>query len=138
MGEPFTPESRLQSCHGWRIEPPRFGRDSLLGSGDQADRVCCVRGKQTRFPMRCVDQRARASSAKIVISRYRRSISTAATEIPHERVAETDHPCRTESFEIAHRPQPGLQTPVVGFDGIIAVLFAGGARRRAPMRLRRG
>lgn len=46
----------------------------------------------------------------------------AATEVLHERMPDTDHPCRAELFQAAHRSQPGLQTPVIGFDGIIPVL----------------
>jgi hypothetical protein len=41
-----------------------------------------------------------------------------ATKILHERVPGTDHPCRAQPFQTAHRPQPNLQTPMIGFDGI--------------------
>src|SRR5918998_6676625 len=47
----------------------------------------------------------------------------AATEVLHESVSGTDHPCRTKSFETAHRPQPSLQPPMIGFDGIVPVLL---------------
>jgi hypothetical protein len=47
----------------------------------------------------------------------------AATEVLHKRVPGTDHPCRAEPFHVAHRPQPGLQAPVIGFDGVIRVLL---------------
>ncbi len=38
--------------------------------------VCCVGGKQTRFPLCCLDQMAQVSSVKIAASRCRGSIST--------------------------------------------------------------
>jgi hypothetical protein len=37
--------------------------------------LCCIGGKQTSFPLCCLDQMARASSVKIAVSRYRRSVS---------------------------------------------------------------
>jgi hypothetical protein len=57
----------------------------------------------------CLDQMARASSAKIVVGRCRWSISVpsfvvAATEILNERMLSTDHPCRAELFQAADRP----------------------------------
>ena len=42
----------------------------------------------------------------------------------------TDHPRRAESCETTHRPQPGLQTPVIGFDGVDSVLLDNMQRRR--------
>jgi hypothetical protein len=53
----------------------------------------------------------------------------AAAEFLDERVSGTDHSCRVESFQAAHRPQPRLQTPMISFDGVVRVLLA--ARRSA-------
>lgn len=35
----------------------------------------------------------------------------------------TEHSCRGESFEAAHRPYPGLQSSVIGLDRIVRVLL---------------
>jgi hypothetical protein len=48
----------------------------------------------------------------------------AATEILDERVPGADYPCQAQPFQTAHRPQPGLQAPMIGFDGIIRVLLS--------------
>ena len=53
----------------------------------------------------------------------------AAAEILDERVASSDHSCRTESFEAAHRPEPSLQAAMVGFYGVVGVLLGDMARR---------
>ena len=47
----------------------------------------------------------------------------AAAEILDERVASSDHSCRTESFEAAHRPEPSLQAAMVGFYKAVGVLL---------------
>jgi hypothetical protein len=36
-------------------------------------------------------------------------VRSGAAEVLHERVSSTDHSCRAESFQAAHRPQPRLQ-----------------------------
>ncbi len=42
----------------------------------------------------------------------------AATEILNECVPGADHPCRAESFQTTHRPQPSRQTPRISLDGL--------------------
>jgi hypothetical protein len=120
----------------------------LLGAGGDADaallgasrsacrearRVCCVGGKQTRFSAvlprsdgvgefgedRCESIPSIDIPAEFVV---------ATTEVLHERVPSADHPCRAQPFQSAHRPQPGLQTPMIGFDGVIRILFGDVAR----------
>jgi hypothetical protein len=45
----------------------------------------------------------------------------AAAEVLHKGVASADHPCAAESFQAAHRPQPGLQLAMIGFDPVVGV-----------------
>lgn len=47
----------------------------------------------------------------------------AASEVLDEGVPSTDHPGRMKLFGPTHRPQPGLEPPVIGVDGIIGVLL---------------
>ena len=54
----------------------------------------------------------------------------AAAKVLHERMAGRDPGCRAESFESAHRPQPGLEPPMISFYPVVAVL-------RGDMRCRR-
>ena len=56
----------------------------------------------------------------------------AAADVLDEGVPGADHPCAAESFQAAHWPQSGLQSAVVGFDGVIRVLvqdMAGGGQQ---------
>jgi hypothetical protein len=46
-----------------------------------------------------------------------------AAEILQERVPGADHPRQAESFQAAHRPQPGFQASMIGFDGIVHELL---------------
>jgi transposase-like protein len=48
----------------------------------------------------------------------------AATDILDERVPRADHPRRAQPFEPAHRPDPGLQSAVIGFDRVVRVLLS--------------
>jgi hypothetical protein len=56
---------------------PVTGTDcaAIAVRGSLSGWVCCVGGKQTRFPLCCLHQMTRASSVKIAVSRCRRSIS---------------------------------------------------------------
>jgi hypothetical protein len=60
----------------------------------------------------------------------------AATEVLNECVPGTDHSCQAKSLQATHRPLPGLQTPVIGFDGVIGVpldgVASGGQSTRGP------
>jgi len=56
----------------------------------------------------------------------------AAAEILHERVPDTDHSHRLELLQAPHRPQPGLQAPVSGFDGVISRNAPQHDTQRAP------
>ena len=47
----------------------------------------------------------------------------AAAEVLHEGVAGGDPRGRAEPFQPAHRPQPGLQPAVIGFDPVVRVLL---------------
>ena len=53
----------------------------------------------------------------------------APAEILNKCVSGADDAGRTELFQSPHWPQPGLQAPVIGFDGIIGVLLHDMARR---------
>jgi hypothetical protein len=46
-----------------------------------------------------------------------------AAEVLDERMPCGDHSCTAELFESAHRPQPGLQSAVIGFDPVIGALL---------------
>jgi hypothetical protein len=78
-------------------------------------RVCCVGGKQTSFPLCCLDQMAREFGEDHCELRPLVDIQSefvvAATEVLHKRVPGTDHPCRAEPFHAAHRPQPAFRRP---------------------------
>jgi hypothetical protein len=54
----------------------------------------------------------------------------AASEVLDEGVPSTDHLGRTKLFQSTHRPQPGLEPTVIGFDGIIGVLLGEVTRSR--------
>jgi hypothetical protein len=43
----------------------------------------------------------------------------AAADVLDERVPGADHLSAAELFEAAHRSQPGLQSAVIGFDGVV-------------------
>ena len=43
-----------------------------------------------------------------------------ATQVLNEGVSDTDHVGRTKLFQTAHRPQPGFEPPVIGFEGLLA------------------
>ena len=55
--------------HGWPYDIHAYDEVTpmLVEEGCRV-RVCCVGGKQPRFPMCCFDQMARASSVKIAVS----------------------------------------------------------------------
>lgn len=77
---------------------------------------------------------ARASSVKAAfrrdtVGRCPAEFVLAATEMPNERVPGTDHLCRVESFQAAHRPQAVLQKPLIIFDEGICVLHGDVARQ---------
>jgi hypothetical protein len=46
-----------------------------------------------------------------------------AADILDERVPGSDHSCAAKLFEATHRPQSGLESAVIGFDGIIRVFL---------------
>jgi hypothetical protein len=56
----------------------------------------------------------------------------AAAEVLHEGVPGAGHSRRAESFQAAHRPQPGFQAAVVGFDRVVRILLhdVAGARQQ--------
>ena len=45
----------------------------------------------------------------------------AAAEVLDERVPGGSDPRGPEAFQPAHRPQPGLQPAMIGFDGVVGV-----------------
>src|SRR5829696_4175643 len=47
----------------------------------------------------------------------------AAAEVLHEGMAGCESCRRAEAFQSAHGPQPGLQSAVIGFDPVVAVLL---------------
>jgi hypothetical protein len=52
----------------------------------------------------------------------------------HEGMFGADHACRTEPFQPAHWPQPGLQAPMISFNGIMnRPLLRVRLRRRAAV-----
>jgi hypothetical protein len=51
------------------------------------------------------------------------------TEVLDKRVSSTDHPRRAQPFQATHRPQPGLQTTMIGFDSVIRGLVCRDLRR---------
>lgn len=54
----------------------------------------------------------------------------AASEVLDEGVPSTDHPGQTKLFQPTHRPQPGFEPTVIGFDWIIGVLLGEVTRGR--------
>ncbi len=48
-----------------------------------------------------------------------------AAQILDERMPGGDDPRGPVAFQAAHRPQPGLQPPMIGFDRIIGVTLDG-------------
>jgi hypothetical protein len=55
-----------------------------------------------------------------------------AADILDERVPGSDHSCAAKLFEATHRSQSGLESAVVGFDGVIRVFLqdmAGGGQQ---------
>jgi hypothetical protein len=48
----------------------------------------------------------------------------AAANVLHERVTAHDHAGGVVAFEAAHRPEPGFEPAVVGFDPIVRVLLS--------------
>jgi hypothetical protein len=47
----------------------------------------------------------------------------AAAEVLDEGVSAGDHRCRPRALKSPHRAEPGLQSAVVGFDAVVAVLL---------------
>jgi hypothetical protein len=47
----------------------------------------------------------------------------AAAQILDEGVTGTDHTGRAEPLQTVHRPQPGLEPTMIGFDRVIGVLL---------------
>jgi hypothetical protein len=45
----------------------------------------------------------------------------ATPNVLHERVTSHDHACSVVAFESPHRPEPCLESPVIGFDPIVRV-----------------
>jgi hypothetical protein len=57
----------------------------------------------------------------------------AAAQMLHERVTGGQDPRGPVMFEAAHRPQPGLQSTVIGLDRFVRVAFSD-VQRRGPQR----
>ena len=52
----------------------------------------------------------------------------AATEVLHKGMPGADYPCRAQSFEPAHRSQPGLRPAMIRLDRIVGILLHDVAR----------
>jgi len=58
-----------------------------------------------------------------------------AAQVLDESTSGADHSDRAKPFEAAHRPQPSLESPMICFDQVIAVLLgemAGGGQQAPP------
>jgi hypothetical protein len=88
---------------------------------------CCVEVVRAWLTGVSRDQMASTSSVKAADSRCLgfvplRVRSGRGADL-NEGVTGSDHAGRAKPFETTHRPQPGLESSVVGFDGVIGVLL---------------
>jgi hypothetical protein len=71
---------------------------------------------------------ARSSNATpepVAAGDFGSDVVVTAAQIPHDGVTGGEDPRRTVAFQAAHRPQPGLQPPMICLDRIIGVLRHG-------------